>query len=331
MVTKLVSVKTVIAKVIADLDLKEDDMRISDMREWCGEAIEKIGAVTQFIPKVSGQDGTPILEFHNHQAPIPCDLHQLHQIAYSFNCDGPWFPMRKATGSFAVWGHDCCNGCCNNCYDCLGHKLECRHETGCEHCNPNMIVQEDTMVNLVVDMIGNIDKTKALELLNTNQNLRTIISNLINARTTGDHKCHGFDTANPSFGLQYSIKPGFIMCNVPCGYLKLSYSAIPTDEDSYPLIPDMTSYTEAIYWYITMKMLYPKLLRGEINRQDYYDIRRSWNFYRNQAYAEALMPNEDGLESIKNNWNKIVPEFRDHNTFYSHTGERQIIYNKNNY
>ena len=91
----------------------------------------------------------------------------------------------------------------------------------------------------------------------------------------------------------------------------------------------MTSYTEALYWYVLMKFMYPKLLRGEINRYDYYDIRRSWNFYRNQAYAEALMPNEDGLESIKNNWNKLVPEFRDHNTFYSHTGERQIIYNAN--
>ena len=60
MITKLTSIKTVIAKIIADLDLKEDDIRISDVRSWCGEAIEKIGAVTQFIPKVSGQDGTPI-------------------------------------------------------------------------------------------------------------------------------------------------------------------------------------------------------------------------------------------------------------------------------
>ena len=40
-------------------------------------------------------------------------------------------------------------------------------------------------------MIGNIDKTEALELLNTNQNLRTIISNLINERTHND----GFNTA----------------------------------------------------------------------------------------------------------------------------------------
>ena len=324
MITKLTSIKTVIAKIIADLDSKEDDIRISDVRSWCGEAIEKIGAVTQFIPKVSGQDGTPITKLCGHQASLPCDLHQLHQVAYSFNCDGPWFPMRKATGSFAVWGHDKC--CCNcGCYDELGHKKECRHNNCCEHCDPNMIVQEDTMVNLVVDMIGNIDKTEALELLNTNQNLRTIISNLINERTHND----GFNTANPSGGLQYSIKPGFIMCNVPSGYLKLSYSAIPTDEDGYALIPDLTSYTEAIYWYVTMKLKYPEYLNGKLNREVYYDIRRSWNFYRNQAYAEALMPNEDGMESIKNNWNKIVPEFRDHNTFYSHTGERQIIYNAN--
>ena len=52
MVTKLISIKSVIAKIIADLDLKEDDTKITDIREWCSEAIEKIGAVTQFIPKV---------------------------------------------------------------------------------------------------------------------------------------------------------------------------------------------------------------------------------------------------------------------------------------
>lgn len=328
MVTKLTSIKTVIAKVIADLDLKEDDIRITDIREWCGDAIEKIGAIQQFIPKVSGQDGTPMTKLHCHQAAIPCDLHQLHQIAYSFNCDGPWFPMRKATGSFAVWGKDCC---CKECECCnkFGQKEECRHEGCCEHCDANMLIKDETAIQLVIDMVGNIDKTKAIELLNSNQNLVTIVKNLINDHTVGNHKCHGHNTANPSLGLQYTIKPGYIMCNMPEGYLKLSYSAIPTDEDGYALIPDMTSYTEAIYWYVTMKMLYPKLLRGEINRQDYYDIRRSWNFYRQQAYAEAMMPNEDGLESIKNTWNKIVPEFRDHNTFYSHTGERQSIYNAN--
>lgn len=318
MITKLTSTKTVIAKIIADLDLKEDDIKITDIREWIAEGMEKIGAVTQLEPKVK------TVEIHNHQAQIPCDLHQLHQVAYSFNCDGPWFPTRKATGSFAVWDHD---DCCCDCCDHFGHTKECRHDCKCEHCDPNMIVQNDVMVNLVVDMYGNIDKTEAIEMLNTNQNLRTIVSNLINQHTIGDHQAFHFDTANPSLGIQYTVKPGYIMCNAPCGYLKLSYSGIYTDEEGYALIPDMTSYTEALYWYVTMKMKYPEYFNGIMNREVYYDIRRSWNFYRNQAYAEALMPNEDGLESIKNNWNKIVPEFRDHNSFYSHTGERQIIYN----
>lgn len=305
MITKLTSIQSVIAKVIADLNIQEDDLRISDIREWVGEAIEKIGAVTQFIPKVSGENGTPCTKVKCYQAQIPCDLHQLHQVAYSYNCNGPWFPMKKATGSYAVWGHE------NKC--------------DCECLTPEMIVQNDTMVNLVVDMYGNIDKTEAIEMINTNQNLRTILSNLINQHTYNNQ----VSTTNPSLGLQYSVKPGWIMCNMPDGYLKLSYSAIPTDEDGYPLVPDLTSYKEAIYWYVTMKMKYPEYLNGKMNREIFYDIKRSWNFYRNQAYAEALMPNEDGLESIKNNWNKLVPEFNDHNSFYSHTGERQIIYNAN--
>ena len=71
MITKLTSTKTVIAKIIADLDLKEDDIKITDIREWIAEGMEKIGAVTQLEPKVK------TVEIHNHQAQIPCDLHQL--------------------------------------------------------------------------------------------------------------------------------------------------------------------------------------------------------------------------------------------------------------
>ena len=46
MVDKLISSNNIIAKVIADNNLQEKDMRIADIRAWIGEAIEKIGAVT---------------------------------------------------------------------------------------------------------------------------------------------------------------------------------------------------------------------------------------------------------------------------------------------
>lgn len=311
MTYKLISSKSILAKVMADLDLSEEDVKVTDFREWIGEAVEKIGAITQLNPKVGGEDGAPILEIKGHQAQLPCDLHQLHQAAYSFRPCGPWFPMRRSTSAFNVWKDDCCT--CSKCDKCT---------------KPEMIVQDSVLVNLMVDLIGDIDKGEALHILNTNQNAKTILTNLINLHTVptvnGRLPLGHIDN---SFGFQYNIKPGYIMTNVPCGFLKLSYNAVPMDEDGYPMVPDLASFSEAVYWYIAMKFLYPKKLRGELHRDDYYDIKRSWNFYRQQAYAELLMPNQDEMESIKNNWNKLVPEFLDHNSFYAHTGERQIVYN----
>ena len=129
--------------------------------------------------------------------------------------------------------------------------------------------------------------------------------------------------------LQYTTKPGYINTCMPRGFVKISYYAIYTDEDSMPMIPDLESYKEAIYWYVTMKLMYPKKLKGQISQGDYYDIRNSYNFYRKQAYAEAMMPTVDDLSSVQDVWLKLYPEIGAHDTFYSTIGDEQNIYNQN--
>lgn len=128
--------------------------------------------------------------------------------------------------------------------------------------------------------------------------------------------------------LQYTTKPGYINTCMPRGFVKISYYAIYTDEDSMPMIPDLESYKEAIYWYVTMKLMYPKKLKGQISQGDYYDIRNSYNFYRKQAYAEAMMPTVDDLTTISNIYNKLYPEINDQDTFFSTSGDEQNIYNQ---
>jgi len=39
------------------------------------------------------------------------------------------------------------------------------------------------------------------------------------------------------------------------------------------------------------------------------------------------MPTEDNMRSIKNEWNKILPEFDSDDTFFEHIGDKQSIYN----
>lgn len=133
---------------------------------------------------------------------------------------------------------------------------------------------------------------------------------------------------------EYFIKPGWMVINKPRGFVKLSYKAIATDERGYPLIPDLTSYQEAIYWYVTMKLAFPKYIKGALGGKGvntaqnvYFYTQQQWNFYRNQAYAEAMMPTADDMQNIKNDWNKLIPEWDANKSFFKDINKEQTVYN----
>ena len=296
----MISSKAIIAKIIADLDLKEDEVKITDIREYIGEAMEKIGAIQQLEHKV---ENIPVI---GYQAKLPCDLYRLNQVAFSFENSCGWLPMRKVTNSFGVY-------------------------TKCDKCDPNMIIGDNALIPLVKNLYNLVDDRAALDIINSDPNVKKTLSALVNQYTipSMNGRLIVGNPASLNGSLQYSTKPGYITVNVPCGWVKISYHAIITDEDSMPMIPDNPSYFEAIFWYVAMKLSYPKYLKGQLTQNIYYDMKNSWNFYRRQAYAEAMLPGPDEIESIKNDWHKLYTEFDDHDTFFATTGDEQIIYNQN--
>lgn len=291
MIDKLTTSKEIIAKIIADYDLKEDEIKITDIREWIGEGMEKIGAVQQLEHKVAN------LKICDYQAKLPCDLYRLNQVAFSFENSCGWLPMRKVTNSFGIY----------------------------KKCQDNALLP-------LVKNIFNLDNDKdALETLNSDQNIKQTLSALVNQYTVPSNNGR-LIVGNPATfntSLQYSTKPGYITVNVPCGWVKVSYHAIPTDEDSMPMIPDLTSYKEALMYYIGTKLLYSKWIKGQVSNEIYYTIKRSWNFYRKQAYAEAMMPSTDEIRGIQNSWDRLYPERDEHSSFFEYLGDQQHIYNQN--
>lgn len=295
----LISSKAVVAKILADNDMSENDLQITSIREWIGEAMEKIGAVQQLEHKVVT---IPVV---CHQAKLPCDLYRLNQVAFSLSNGETWLPMRKATNSFGVNNHASCS-------------------------KPEMLIQDDALIILVKNLYNLTDDRKALDIINSDPNVRQTLSALLNQYTVGtvNGKYVGYDSTMLNSQLQYTTKPGYIMTNIPNGFVKVSYHAIVTDEEAMPMIPDNPSYMEAIYWYVTMKLEFPNYKNGKIPRYVYYDIKNSWNFYRKQAYAEAMMPGVDELQTLQNGWLKLYPEINEHDTFFSSLGDRQILYNQ---
>ena len=266
MIKNRISIKNIIAKVLSDNDMQEDTLRINDLIEWSAEAMSRIGAFLELDHNVAGKGGEPLIEISNYQAQLPTGIHSIVQAAISSDEDGPYHPMREASGSFDTVRGD------------------------------TILVDDSDPLNPVYD---SSDETIG--------------------QTSFTHD------------FVYYLKPGYIATNIKDGFIMLSYRSIPLDEDGYPYIPDDPGFEDAVYWYLTMKLLYPKWVLGQVRDMVYFNARQSWNFYSKQAYGNSMMPNADMLESIKNTWNRLIPEMGDHSGFYSTTGERQEIYNQTNY
>lgn len=285
MIYKYTKCESVIAKIMADADMSDKSLRVSDIREWIFEAVEKIGAPMQYMQKESGRDGCPILKICDKQVPMPDDLESLTAVAYSSEHDGKWIPARKDDRTF------------HNNKPGVHSKY---------HHHPEQAPREPWQTTLSQA----ISNTGTLEFSDKDK------------PWIEDNK-----------DVKYFVKPGWIVLNRDKGYVKLAYKSIATDERGYPLIPDLASYQEAIYWYVMMKLNFPKFIKGTLggkakfNFNTYAYLQQQWNFYRNQAYAEAMMPNESEMMSIKHEWNKLVPNVEADYHFFNDLGEREIIYN----
>ena len=306
MIYKYTKCESVIAKIMSDSNMSDKNIRITDMREWIFEAVEKIGAPMQYIQRESGHDGCPVFELHDRQIPIPDDLESLTSVAYSVGPDGPWIPARKDDMSF--------------------HKMQ-RHHMGPAHIGPlydeaNLAVNEPPYVTEEMpaphpEMYRKHPTTKS-QIYTSLGHANPDIVNLNRAVRE-----------EPT----YFVKPGWIVLNKEHGFVRLAYKSIATDERGYPLIPDLASYQEAIYWYVMMKLNFPKFLSGSLggrakyNFNTYMYLQQQWNFYRNQAYAEAMMPNEGEMRSIKNEWTKLIPDWDADDSFFYRSGKRQMNYN----
>jgi hypothetical protein len=300
MVYNLTSVKRVIAKVFTDLDLKEGDHRVSDMVEWSGEALEKIGGFPTFETKVAGKDDMPLLEIISYQARLPYDFHNLIQVAYSSTTSGPFYPMRYATGSFD-------------------------HGAQITNVVTEYTASTSDLVTLCMTLYS-LEYEDALAKINNEPAIREILQSLI----TPNASVSITSSTSTTTDYTYLIKHGYIQTNLESGYLMLAYQAIPVDNEGYPMIPDNQSFIEAVYWYIVMKLLYPQWVSGVIRDAVYADAKRSWNFYCKQAYGNVMMPNgAEQMESIKNTWHRLVEEMNEHDSFFSTMGQEQLIYNNN--
>jgi len=303
MIERLVSSKKVIAKVFSDLDLQEENHRVIDMQEWIGEAVEKIGAYYTFNMKVTGKEGVDLLTVADYQAKLPEDMLGIIAVQYCSTETGNFVPLRHGTSSFGMRGLDTTSTTLTS-------------------------ITPETDIITVVMTIFQYTYEEALEAINTDPLLRANISTLLaGLEETYVNNNRNINDEPATLDYVYYINNNYIKLNVRTGYLKMAYQAMAMDEEGYPMVPDKPSFFEAIYSYIVLKLLYPQWIAGRTRDAVYYDARTNWNYHCKQAYGDAMMPNADRLESLKNKWLQLYPEINEHDALFSNSGNRQLLHN----
>lgn len=300
MVYNTTSTKNIIAKILRDLDIQEENSRITDWVEWIGEGLSKIGGVKTLNIKVTGKEDIPLLEVKNYQAKLPNDFISLVGVAFSPSITGSFAALRYGTGSFNAKGGSNINS------------------------TANTTASTNNIITLTMELYD-LTYSEALEALNNDDTLSDKMSTLL----INEKSITSQEQTNPTKDYTYVINSNYIKLNIKEGYLMLAYGARSIDEDGYPLIPDSPMHAEALYWYVVYKYLYPKWLSGQVRDRVMDEAKRSWGFYRKAAYAEAMLPNADQLESLKNQSLKLYPEINDHANFFATSGEQQTLYSNN--
>lgn len=137
--------------------------------------------------------------------------------------------------------------------------------------------------------------------------------------------CDGCVNENASYEETYIVDCGYIKTSFESGKICISYMAMPTDEECYPLVPADISYQEAMFWYVYKQILLssPKFKNNGI---DYNFADQKWKYYCTQARNAANFPDIDRMESFMNQWVRLIPSINSHDAAFENLNTRENLY-----
>lgn len=270
---KTTSIDRVIIKFLDDNNINEENVPIDKLLNWGAEALAKIGAYTQFISKVTGNDNIPVNEVEDYRILLPCDFHSLNQV----------FVSTKECSNFVI-------------------AMPMKNVKNPTHHNSNISCPAITTPKW--DYTYTSNETGGSDLVITIPEGTAVNPAYLDYSKGPVINVNNEAISNP----EYYLEGEWMKFNFRTGYAVIAYQAIPTDDKGFPLIPDNEAVLEAIYWYMSLKFFYPQWVGGQIRDAVYSEIKRSWERHRNNAYGNLMMPDLGELEALKRSWLRLKPD-----------------------
>ncbi len=131
-----------------------------------------------------------------------------------------------------------------------------------------------------------------------------------------------FDTEN-----YYYVEYGYIKTSFKDaseGEVVILYKKKPTDDEGYPLVPDIEELKEGLFWYVTGKLVFSGFRLAD-PRMDYdYCDKQATRFFR-QAKNEIKRLGIEEKESMYQSWVTLIPPIHYYENFFINSEQPQHI------
>ena len=123
----------------------------------------------------------------------------------------------------------------------------------------------------------------------------------------------------------YKIQGNIIHTSIPNGVVELSYQAINTDGDGYPLIPDNSVFTRALEAYIKKQHFTILFDLGKVNNQVLQQALQDYSWAVGSAESEFNRMSLDKAESFYNSWKTLIIRPSEHRSGFLHDGTQEKL------
>lgn len=197
----------------------------------------------------------------------------------------------------------------------------------------------ETVVDYTVDfmrIVGTpsifIEKTEILEISKWRALLPCDLHKIIQVRMCGNGAAFRYSTdsfhmsddhskGDPTYKLQGNV----IYTSIEKGNIEISYTAIATDSDGYPLLPDNSSFTRALELYIKKQWFTILFDLGKINPGVLRNTQQEYAWTVGDCQTEFNRLSIDKAESLCNSWNTLIVRSNSHSNGFRNNGAKEIL------
>lgn len=144
--------------------------------------------------------------------------------------------------------------------------------------------------------------------------------------TDSFHYSHLKDNNEYKFrDLTYKIQGGIIYTSVKDDNIEISYTAIATDSEGYPMLPDNSSFTRALELYIKKQRFTILFDLSKITQASLQNVQQEYAWAVGDCQTEFNRLSLDKAEAFYNSWRTLILRDEEHRTGFINNGTKEKI------